>query len=66
MPVQKQHHSKLRRKRGRIGAKVTPVKTVTCPKCAAPALPHTVCPKCGFYKGKEMVNTLKKSSKKKQ
>jgi large subunit ribosomal protein L32 len=66
MPVQKQRHSKLRRKRGRVGDKVVPKKTQTCPKCNAPVLAHTVCPKCGFYKGKEFVNTLKKTASKKQ
>ena len=26
--------------------------TVTCPKCGAIALAHTVCTECGYYKGK--------------
>ncbi len=26
--------------------------TVTCPKCGAIALAHTVCTACGYYKGK--------------
>jgi ribosomal protein L32 len=28
-------------------------------------LPHRVCPKCGFYKGKEVIDTIKKVNKKK-
>jgi len=27
----------------------------TCPQCAAPYVPHRVCPACGFYKGRQVV-----------
>ncbi|MCP4913461.1 MAG: 50S ribosomal protein L32 [Oligoflexia bacterium] len=27
----------------------------SCPNCGAHALPHTVCPTCGHYKGKEVI-----------
>ncbi|MDD5083551.1 MAG: 50S ribosomal protein L32 [Candidatus Moranbacteria bacterium] len=66
MPVQKQHHSKMRQKRGRVGLKVVLKNTQACPKCQAPVLSHTVCPKCGSYKGKEFVDTLKKATPKKK
>jgi len=59
MSVPKQHHSKARQARGRIRYVKTVKKLVACPKCGASALAHRVCPKCGFYKGKEYVNTLK-------
>ena len=26
-----------------------------CPQCYAPALPHRVCPACGFYKGRQVL-----------
>jgi large subunit ribosomal protein L32 len=29
----------------------------TCPQCHAPKVPHRVCPACGYYKGKEVVET---------
>jgi len=35
-----------------------------CPKCGKPVLPHTVCPNCGYYKGKEVIDVLKKLTKK--
>jgi large subunit ribosomal protein L32 len=65
MSVPKQRHTKQRRdaKRGRF--KIKTVKTMTCPKCGKRMLPHKACPNCGFYKGKEVVNTLKKNIKKK-
>lgn len=28
----------------------------TCPQCHEPKLPHRVCPTCGFYDGKDVVN----------
>ncbi len=35
-----------------------------CPKCGKSVLPHTVCPSCGFYKGAEVIDVLKKLTKK--
>ncbi len=26
-----------------------------CSQCAAPCLPHRVCPSCGFYKGRQVL-----------
>ena len=26
-----------------------------CPNCGAHGLPHTVCPACGYYKGREVI-----------
>jgi len=37
---------------------------VRCPKCGKPVLPHTVCPNCGYYKGMEVIDVLKKLTKK--
>jgi large subunit ribosomal protein L32 len=28
----------------------------TCPQCHEPKLPHRVCPTCGYYDGKDVVN----------
>lgn len=42
------------------------VKTPTlahCPKCGKLVLPHTVCPNCGYYKGAEVIDVLKKLTK---
>lgn len=35
-----------------------------CPRCGKPALPHTVCQHCGYYKGREVINVLEKLEKK--
>jgi large subunit ribosomal protein L32 len=39
-------------------------KLVSCPKCQKPVLPHIACKNCGFYKGKEVIDVMKKLSKK--
>ncbi|EKE18720.1 MAG: 50S ribosomal protein L32 [uncultured bacterium] len=65
MSVPKQRHTKQRRDAKRDRFDIKPVKTQTCPKCGKEKLAHRICASCGFYKGKEVVNTLKKVSKKK-
>lgn len=35
----------------------------SCPKCKKPVLPHRVCANCGTYKGRLVVNTVKKIKK---
>lgn len=37
---------------------------LNCSKCKEPALPHTACLNCGTYKGKEIIDVLKKLTKK--
>ncbi len=65
MSVQKQRHTKGRRDRARVQFEIKNQKLVKCPKCAAMIQPHRACPKCGYYKGKEVVDTLKKIKKQK-
>ena len=46
--------SKTRKRMRRSHNALTAVGTTKCPNCGA-IRPHRVCPKCGFYKGKEEV-----------
>jgi len=64
MSTQKQRHTKARRDRARKELKLKVKKLVVCSHCQAAILPHAACPRCGYYKGKEAVNTLKKLKKK--
>lgn len=57
MPNPKRRHSKARRdKRRAHDALVSPALS-ECPNCHEPKMPHRVCPHCGFYKGKQTINT---------
>jgi len=64
MSVPKQRHTKARRDRARKMLALKGKQLVECSNCKAKIQTHIACPKCGFYKGKEVVNTLKKLNKK--
>ena len=64
MPVARQRHTKARRDRARVQFKLSSKKLISCPNCKAKIQAHIACPKCGYYKGKEIINTLKKVNKK--
>jgi len=64
MPVPKRRHTKSKRNRRRSHIKLTIPTLNKCPKCAKPVLPHVACLSCGFYKGKEVIDVMKKLTKK--
>jgi large subunit ribosomal protein L32 len=56
MAVPKKKKSKAKRDSRRANWKIAvPVQPIDCPQCTEPMMPHRVCPKCGFYKGREVV-----------
>lgn len=65
MSTQKQHHTKARRDRARKMLELKKKSLVKCSHCGAEIKPHITCPKCGYYKGKEIINTTKKVKKQK-
>jgi large subunit ribosomal protein L32 len=64
MAVPKQKHTKSRRNKRRSQIFLKKPALTRCPKCGQPILSHTVCPNCGYYKGQEVVDVLKKLTKK--
>jgi large subunit ribosomal protein L32 len=64
MAVPKQRHTKSRRNKRRMHIFLDSPNLVECPKCGQAMLPHTVCPNCGYYKGREVINVLEKLDKK--
>jgi large subunit ribosomal protein L32 len=56
MGVPKKRTSKMRRDRRRAGNNKlkTGVQVIKCANCAAPTMPHRICPACGFYNGKKV------------
>jgi large subunit ribosomal protein L32 len=54
--VPKKRTSSMRRNRRRAANfKITPVNVTLCPKCKEPVLSHRVCPSCGTYKDRQVV-----------
>ena len=37
-----------------------------CPNCNTPLAPHRACSKCGYYKGKEVLNIKKEKTEEKK
>jgi len=64
MAVQKRKQSKTRTATRRAHDAVKGNSLSTCKECGAKIMPHCVCPKCGFYKGRRVV-TIKVKDKKK-
>ena len=57
MPVPKQKKSRANTRARKAQHTVEAAATTTCPQCRAPKRPHHVCPSCGSYKGREIVDT---------
>ena len=56
MAVPKRRVSKARRNSRRSSVwKLSAPTLVRCPNCNEYAVPHRVCGKCGYYKGKQVV-----------
>ncbi len=62
-PHPKRKHSKGRRDRRRAHDALTAPNLVACSNCGELRPGHTVCPKCGYYEGKEVIE-MKKEEKK--
>ena len=56
MPNPKRRHSKARRDKRRAHDALAAPALSDCPNCHEPKAPHRVCPRCGYYKGKQLIN----------
>jgi len=59
-----QRHTKGKRNQRRMHIFLEAPNLIFCPKCGKPIPPHTICPNCGYYKGREVINVLEKLEKK--
>ena len=55
MPLPKRRHSVTRGRKRRTHYKMTVPAQSQCPQCREVKPPHQVCPHCGFYKGREVM-----------
>ncbi len=65
-PHPKRKHSSGRRDRRRAHDGMTPPNLVGCANCGAQIPAYTVCPKCGYYDGRKVLEPKKKKAEKKQ
>jgi large subunit ribosomal protein L32 len=61
-PLPKRKLSKGRRGRRRAHDALSQKTLTVCSNCGEMRLPHSVCPKCGFYKGREIISVEKTDS----
>jgi len=65
VPKKKKSKSAVRKKRSHHALKK--IKLVTCSHCHKQIQPHTICPYCGYYRGKEVIKIeLKRERKEKR
>lgn len=64
MAVPKQRHTKSRRNKRRMHLFIREPSLGHCTKCAAFVRSHTLCLNCGYYKGEEIIDVMKKLTKK--
>jgi large subunit ribosomal protein L32 len=57
MPNPKRRHSKARKNKRRSHDHLTAPTLMECPNCREMKLPHRACPNCGYYKGREVIDT---------
>lgn len=64
VPLPKRRISKGRRDRRRAHDALKAMNLVQCNNCGEMRLPHTVCPSCGYYQGREIIEIEAKKEKK--
>jgi len=57
MPNPKRRHSKSRRNKRRTHDRLSLPTLVPCPQCHQMKPSHHICPNCGYYGGKEVIET---------
>jgi large subunit ribosomal protein L32 len=63
MPLPKRRHSTARGRRRRTHQKLAAPNLVVCSHCKQLKLVHRVCPYCGYYNDKPVVEIKEKKSK---
>ncbi|MFA4890254.1 MAG: 50S ribosomal protein L32 [Candidatus Paceibacterota bacterium] len=62
--VVRMRHTRAHTRNRRSHHALTGIVLLKCKKCSEPVQPHIACKNCGTYKGKEVIDVLKKLSKK--
>lgn len=62
VPPKHRTKSKVGRSRSHLALKKK--NFIYCPNCGTMIMPHQICYNCGLFKGKQVIDVLKKLSKK--
>ncbi|MBI4654107.1 MAG: 50S ribosomal protein L32 [Nitrospirae bacterium] len=60
MPNPTHRHTRSRRDKRRANWKIEAPNIILCPECQEPRLPHHICPNCGSYRGKKILEAVEK------
>ncbi|HEX2897308.1 MAG TPA: 50S ribosomal protein L32 [candidate division Zixibacteria bacterium] len=55
MPNPKRRHSRTRGRKRRTHWKIEAPNLVDCPQCHHARMSHHICPNCGFYNGRQII-----------
>ncbi|MBM3252583.1 MAG: 50S ribosomal protein L32 [Candidatus Omnitrophica bacterium] len=66
MALPKRRHSKQRGRKRRTHWKLSSPNLIPCPQCKQLKPSHKICPVCGFYNGRAVVEIKPKKEKKKK
>lgn len=62
--VPKQRKTKSKRDQRRVHLRLKKQNLTRCSHCLRPILPHRVCPFCGYYKDKQVIDVMARLNKK--
>jgi large subunit ribosomal protein L32 len=57
MAVPKRRSSNARTRKRRSHHAIKPKKLSFCPKCSTAVMQHVICPNCGYYMGRVLVES---------
>lgn len=66
MALPKRRFSRSRSLKKRAHKKFKQAIFSICPHCKSQKLPHVICPVCGYYNGKQIIEIKKKKKKEKK
>ena len=66
MALPKRRHSKARRDKRRTHDRLDLPALGVCPQCKQPKPTHRICPYCGYYKGRQVIEIKQKKKKEKR
>jgi len=64
MPNPKRRHSNTRTRKRRTHDKMIVAAMKPCVQCGNPIASHRVCTKCGYYKGRQVIQVKTREKKK--